>query len=129
MSWAWFRKPYLHQKPLGPGQFSIILQLWWLPAITCHARKVVLESGCVLRKKGKTHGTPRNGVQHVDVNHARAVVFVTQGDRMPHVATTSWMHRHPIPLFNVHPTKNVLQSCLLKNPFLNCDPKFSTSQN
>ena len=55
MSWAWFRKPYLHQNPLDQAnsvyQRHYTTALVVIPAITCHARKVVLGSGCVLRKK------------------------------------------------------------------------------
>ena len=105
MSWAWFRKPYLHQNP--SDQANSVHQRHYTTALVVSGHYMSRKKSCFgigmcsQLKKRKTHGTPRNGVQHIDVNHARVVVFVTQGDRMPHLATTFWMH----PLFNVHITK------------------------
>ena len=129
MSWAWFRKPYLHQNP--PVQANSVYQQHYTTALVVTGYYMSRKKSCFgigmcsQLKKRKTHGTPRNGVQHVDVNHARVVVFVTNGR---HDAPPGH-HLLDAPTLQRSPYQNVFQFGLLKNPFLNCDPKFSTSKN
>lgn len=97
-------------KPLRPGQSSVSAALYYSfggyrPLHVTQEKLFWNRDVFSVKKKEKPMALHEMACNTLMWTMQERVVFVTQGDRMPHVATTFWMHRNPIPLFNVHPTK------------------------